>query len=200
MLNRGKAIRLFKADWMEATSHVHPVVPAAIFLPVIGVCLWSVLSRGILARDLLLWSVLGLLSWTLTEYVMHRVVFHWKPIGPISERIHYIIHGIHHDDPNDATRLVMPPVLSVAMAPVYYLLWWLAAGTLFGTAGFIGFVIGYLGYDYTHFYVHHARPTTRFGKYIRRHHLYHHHGDDHANYGVSSPLWDVICGTLGKRS
>lgn len=199
MLNRGKNIRLFQADWMEATSHVHPVVPAVIFVPVLTFCLWLVLSHGIMTRDLLLWIVIGVVGWTLTEYTMHRVVFHWKPIGPISERMHYIIHGIHHDDPNDVTRLVMPPVLSVVAAPVFYALWWAAAGTLFGTAGFIGFILGYLAYDYTHFYVHHAVPTSRFGKFMRRHHWYHHHAHDGTNYGVSSPLWDVIFGTLGRK-
>ena len=48
------------------------------------------------------------------------------------------------------------------------------------------------------YYAHHFVPSTRVGKFLRKYHLMHHHGDEAAKYGVSSPLWDVVFRTWGK--
>ena len=53
---------------------------------------------------------------------------------------------------------------------------------------FAGFTIGYLFYDGTHYFVHHFAPTSRWGKFLRRHHMTHHFADHDGGFGVSSPL------------
>ena len=58
----------------------------------------------------------GYLMWTLFEYWLHRIVFHFEPEEGIGARLHWIIHGVHHDHPNDPMRLVMPPAVSVPAA------------------------------------------------------------------------------------
>ena len=58
----------------------------------------------------------GYAFWTLTEYWLHRVVFHFEPDHGIGARLHWMIHGVHHDHPNDPLRLVMPPAASVPLA------------------------------------------------------------------------------------
>ena len=35
--------------------------------------------------------------------------------------MHFIIHGIHHDHPNDRMRLVMPPAVSIPLAALFLL-------------------------------------------------------------------------------
>ncbi len=50
----------------------------------------------------------GFAIWTFSEYWLHRLVFHWDPDNAIGHRLHFIIHGVHHDHPNDKMRLVMP--------------------------------------------------------------------------------------------
>ncbi len=55
------------------------------------------------------WILGGYLFWTLTEYWLHRIVFHFEPEDGIGAKLHWIIHGVHHDHPNDPMRLVMPP-------------------------------------------------------------------------------------------
>jgi 4-hydroxysphinganine ceramide fatty acyl 2-hydroxylase len=62
------------------------------------------------------WFVLGLGIWTITEYILHRYVFHFEPNVEWGKKIHFIFHGVHHDYPNDAKRLVMPPSASIPMA------------------------------------------------------------------------------------
>ena len=39
-----------------------------------------------------------------------------------------MIHGVHHDHPNDPLRLVMPPSASVPLALVFCAVFWLVLG------------------------------------------------------------------------
>ena len=74
--------------------------------------------------------LLGMLLWTLTEYLIHRYIFHYEPKTRVGKRLHYIIHGVHHDYPNDARRLVMPPSISVPLAFLFYGMFLLIFGRL----------------------------------------------------------------------
>ena len=62
----------------------------------------------------------GYALWTLFEYWLHRIVFHFEPEDGIGARLHWIIHGVHHDHPNDPLRLVMPPAVSVPLGAVVF--------------------------------------------------------------------------------
>ena len=68
---------------------------------------WPRLKIGALA--LIGLFVAGYFFWTLSEYWIHRVMFHFEPEEGFGARLHWIIHGVHHDHPNDPMRLVMPP-------------------------------------------------------------------------------------------
>ena len=50
-----------------------------------------------------------------------------------------------------------------------------------------------------HYHLHHHVPKTYFGKRLRTHHMRHHFQDHRYGFGVSSPLWDAIMGTLPRR-
>ena len=102
----------------------------------------------------------GYVVWTLTEYWLHRIVFHFEPDHGIGLRLHWIIHGVHHDHPNDPLRLVMPPSASIPLALLFVGLFHLLLPTATAWALVAGFLSGYLGYDMTHYYVHHRRPKT----------------------------------------
>ncbi len=189
---------LFKSEFLNYFSRVHPAVPALIFVPVIVAMEWLGADRGFAAWELLLLSLAGIGIWTLTEYWLHRLVFHWEPDNDFGRRMHFIIHGVHHDHPNDRMRLVMPPSVSIPLAALFFL----AFSLVFGDAAypiFGGFILGYLGYDYTHYYVHHAVPKTKAGKQLREQHMRHHFQDHRFGYGVSSPLWDVVFRTLPRK-
>jgi sterol desaturase/sphingolipid hydroxylase (fatty acid hydroxylase superfamily) len=199
MLSRGKNIRLFQQDWMERLTHVHPAIPLVLFLPIIGIFLVESQLLQISLPAIAGLIIVGLGLWTIIEYGLHRLLFHFTPRGCIQRRIYYLIHGIHHDDPNDATRLVMPPILAIPLASAFYLLFLSFFGGRYSPAIFAGFLLGYLIYDYSHFFIHHGRAKSKWTKYIKRHHLYHHHTHDGTNFGVSSSLWDIVFGTLGTR-
>ena len=200
MLNRSKNIRLFHNEAMEALSHVHPIIPGLMYLPLIGYFVTAALLQHAAWYAVVAMMAIGLLCWTLVEYLLHRLFFHFTPRGRWQERMFYVFHGIHHDDPNDATRLVMPPVVSIPLAVIFYGLYTIMMGHAAGSIFFSGFVLGYLAYDYTHFYIHHGAPTSAWGKLLRRQHYLHHHAHDGFNFGVSTPLWDFIFGTYVARA
>jgi sterol desaturase/sphingolipid hydroxylase (fatty acid hydroxylase superfamily) len=131
---------------------------------------------------------------------MHRIVFHFEPEDGIGARLHWIIHGVHHDHPNDRMRLVMPPSVSVPLAIGFYLLFLLVLGGTVAPAFGAGFLVGYLIYDMTHYHVHHHTPRTRTGRRLREAHMRHHFQDDTRGFGVSAPWWDHVFGTAPKRA
>jgi len=190
--------RMFDSALLDKVSRVHPGVPPILFVPVISLMLVEGIIRG--AGWLTVLEVLGgYLFWTLTEYWLHRLVFHFEPRQGIGARLHWIIHGVHHDHPNDPMRLVMPPSLSVPLAAIFIYGFYLVVGDP-GYLGFgAGFLGGYLAYDMLHYHVHHHRPTTALGRRMRELHMRHHFQDHDRGYGVSAPFWDHVFGTAPKQ-
>ncbi len=190
---------LFQSGFLNYFSRVHPAIPALIFGPVVGLMIWLGADRGSSAASIALLVLGGVGIWTLTEYWLHRLVFHWQPDNAFGRRMHFIIHGVHHDHPNDKLRLVMPPAVSIPLAALFFL----GFTTLFGTPAayplFAGFIAGYLAYDYTHYYVHHYVPKSEFARRNREQHMRHHFQDHRYGYGVSSPLWDLVFRTMPRR-
>ncbi|MCU0501299.1 MAG: hypothetical protein MUC51_05965, partial [Anaerolineae bacterium] len=77
-------IRLFKSDFLEFFTHIHPAVVVIIWLPVAAFFMWRAITSvptGASWAYIPLAFLLGIVLWTLTEYVMHRFVFHYDPKG-----------------------------------------------------------------------------------------------------------------------
>src|SRR4051794_8451493 len=135
--------RMFESDFMDRLSRVHPVVPLVIFIPTISV-LFALGQDGRSPLAVTGLLVAGYFFWTLTEYWLHRLVFHFEPEHGIGARLHWIIHGVHHDHPNDPLRLVMPPSVSIPLAFVFYLGFAAVLGTPEAYLFSAGFLAGYL--------------------------------------------------------
>jgi sterol desaturase/sphingolipid hydroxylase (fatty acid hydroxylase superfamily) len=194
--NSRESIRMFKSDLLESLSKVHWTVPLIVWVPVIVFVSWKSLTYFELSTSLFIANFTGgLIFWTLAEYILHRFVFHWKPNGKLGERIHFIFHGVHHDYPNDAKRLVMPPSMAIPLALIFYGLFEFVLGRAYATAFFPGFMVGYLFYDITHYALHHANFKSAFWKKLKQHHMTHHYNDPSKGFGVSSKLWDKLIGT-----
>jgi dihydroceramide fatty acyl 2-hydroxylase len=189
---------MFESDLLDRLSRVHPAVPVALFAPAVAVLL-LLGARDLGALEVVALVLGGYLFWTLTEYWMHRLVFHFEPEQGMGARLHWIIHGVHHDHPNDPMRLVMPPSVSVPLALLFYWGFVAVLGTPEAFALAAGFFAGYLAYDMTHYHVHHHRPRTRLGKLIRELHMRHHFQDHTRGFGVSAPFWDYVFRTPLKR-
>ncbi len=191
--NDSSSIRMFRNGLMESLSKVHYTVPLFIYIPVIAFFIYR--SFGVVHNTVgqfFLYLMAGIFIWTITEYVLHRYIFHFVPKSKWGLRLHFIFHGVHHDYPRDAKRLVMPPSASIPLAVLFYLLFWWLLPVKLMDAFFAGFLIGYLIYDMTHYAIHHANFKNPILKRIKQHHMLHHYSDSSKGYGVSSELWDFF--------
>lgn len=190
---------MFESDFMEFFSHVHPATPHVIYLPLMSYALYvAEAHRGQPLSRVALLFLGGLVIWTFVEYSMHRWVFHYEPKSRWGKRLHFMLHGVHHDYPNDATRLVMPPAVSLPLAVVFYALFVLLFGR-FAPAIFAGLLAGYLFYDTIHYATHHFSMRRGVWQWLKKYHLRHHYQDDEIGFGVSSPLWDYVFRTRSAR-
>jgi sterol desaturase/sphingolipid hydroxylase (fatty acid hydroxylase superfamily) len=188
---------MFENPLLEFASRVHPAVPPLLYLPVVVICLVLAIGR----EDLGVASVagvflLGLVAWSLAEYLLHRFVFHFEPDTRWGRRLHFIIHGVHHDYPHDPMRLVMPPSVSVPLAILVFLLFRFLVGPVWSLPFFAGFLVGYLIYDMTHFHIHHHRSDNKLSLALRRYHYRHHFQQSDRGFGVTSSLWDRVFRTV----
>ncbi len=198
--NDPEPIRLFKSDFLEFFTHVHPAVIVIIWLPVALLLLLSAVTNpaaGVSPVYIPFGFLLGVFIWTLAEYLVHRFVFHYEPHNPQVQRIFFMFHGVHHAQPQCKTRLVMPPAASIPGAIIAYGLFYFVVGTIFGTPTWVtpmfsGFVMGYLAYDLVHYATHHLPMKGRLMKYLKRYHMLHHFKTPNERYGVSSPVWDMV--------
>jgi sterol desaturase/sphingolipid hydroxylase (fatty acid hydroxylase superfamily) len=186
---------MFESDLFERFSRAHPLAPAVLYLPLAALSVGLGWQQSGLVKTLLGVGA-GYLLWTVVEYWLHRLVFHLPVIGPKTARVAFVLHGVHHDNPSDETRLVMPLGASLPMGVATYF----AFRALLGAAmwgPFAGFVIGYVIYDEVHWYLHAAKPTTRVGRWLRREHFLHHFSDSNSRFGVSCPWLDYAFLTRG---
>ena len=193
--NKDVTVRMFKSDFMESLSKVHPAVPLIVFIPVIAFFLYKSIEFQISLTKILLLIVLGIFIWSFAEYTLHRFIFHFNAKSKFGQKIHFIFHGVHHDYPMDSRRLVMPPSVSVPLAILFYFLFEVILGKSFVSPFFVGFLVGYLFYDMTHYAVHHFNIHNKFWLVLKKHHMRHHFQNPELGYGVSSPMWDYIIGT-----
>ena len=195
--NKRGSLRVFESDILEEFTHVHPGVPLLVWGPVVlGLLYRSLFVLGLGIPSVLGIGIFALTCWTLLEYLLHRSIFHFPQDTPLRKRVHFLIHGLHHDDPNDATRLVMPPFASVVLSIIHFAFFRFLFGPIWVEPFFAFFLVGYLVYDYTHYAIHHFHQRTALGRLIKRHHMQHHFVTKDAKFGVSSPIWDYVFGTL----
>lgn len=188
-----KSARLFKSDFWERLTHVHHNTPLFIYIPVILIALIPSIFLQKLSPVYIAGGIAGgLLIWSFFEYTLHRIIFHYEPKSEWGKKIAYLFHGVHHDFPTEADRLVMPPSGSVPIA-LSVLLIHLAIGGLASLPFYAGFQFGYLYYEFVHYSVHHKKKIL-FGwsEAQRKNHLLHHFKDHTNRFGVTSPLWDYV--------
>lgn len=128
----------------------------------------------------------GLLIFSLIEYCVHRWLFH----GPIS--LFEQGHRRHHEKPMgyDALPFFLPPLAYLLLAVLLAVFMPVTAALLL--AGSIA--AGYAAYGLSHSIMHNFRfrnPWLR--KWAAAHHVHHNHPE--RNFGVTSPLWDMLLRT-----
>jgi sterol desaturase/sphingolipid hydroxylase (fatty acid hydroxylase superfamily) len=124
---------------------------------------------------ILLCFLTGLFLWTLAEYTLHRLLFHYKPTNLRQEHILFLFHGIHHVQPQaKPVWSCHTPSVSRGLS-IFFGLFYLILAVLLKAPQWVaplmsGFMIGYLAYDLTHYATHHFPMRWRYAKDIKRYH------------------------------
>lgn len=122
----GRVGRLFEAGWMEALTITPFWVVPLLWLPIAAALMAGHLATSPSAVAATATGFIALLLWSLTEYVLHRAVFHVDhqlgglPDHPWARGFHFLVHGCHHKLPDDGGRLVMAPVLGLALTALVW--------------------------------------------------------------------------------
>ncbi|MFP4378493.1 MAG: sterol desaturase family protein [Spirochaetales bacterium] len=197
-IEEDEPIQLFEDDRLERFAHTPPILAYATWVIVsLGGIAWTLVLNPRL--EMLAPFAIGVAVWTLTEYLMHRFLFHIGSGKTFFRKLSFVLHGVHHAQPRVKTRLMMPLAAGIPIALVFLGIFALIAGMLFGATSWVlplfsGFMFGYVLYSSMH-YATHALPNVRFVDGIRKYHLMHHGKDYTVRYGISSPLWDYVFGT-----
>lgn len=131
--------------------------------------------------------MVGVIVWTLAEYLIHRFIFH--KIEPIKRQ-----HRQHHIRPADyigASSFTTFIIFAALLIGSIYTL-----RPVIGVGLVVGIAAGYYAYIAMHDCFHHSE-TLRSGSIIWKLYQNHkwHHGRVRANFGVTSPIWDIVFGT-----
>ncbi|KAG0047684.1 fatty acid alpha-hydroxylase [Linnemannia elongata] len=189
----GGSARLFSSDFLEVFTRTPWYMVPILWLPVIAFNVYRGLQQGLTTENTSVLFVAGMFVWTLAEYMIHRFLFHLDDLLPESNYSnigHFLLHGIHHYLPMDRLRLVMPPVLAIALAiPINYLMHSLMPLAQ-GYVMMAGLLFGYVLYDMTHYYLHHAKVFKIHFKEMKTYHLAHHYKNFEGGYGITSKIWD----------
>jgi sterol desaturase/sphingolipid hydroxylase (fatty acid hydroxylase superfamily) len=194
------AAAMFQNKWLNRLTRTHIAFPVVIFL----IYAAGLLYYTKIATDLGNWTVTGLffsglLFFTFVEYAVHRWLYH--PPKGASERYKkftHKIHGIHHDYPKYKQRLAMPPILAIVIATLLMLLFELVLDQ-YSFSVLAGFVTGYALYLMVHYATHIYKMPNNIFRAIWINHAIHHYAEEDIAFGVSSPLWDYVFGTMPKK-
>lgn len=188
--------RLFRSPLLEALTKTHIAIPLTLFYGTGAAAAWySIAVLGIQAGMVAALFLAGAFFFTLVEYTVHRYFYHMPTDSPRKARVQYVFHGVHHAHPKDKARLALPPVLSVLVAALFIGLFRAVMGA-HGYAFGGGFLAGYATYLFAHYAIHAYAPPKNFLRGLWKHHNLHHYAGDKAAFGVSSPLWDMVFGTM----
>lgn len=141
------------------------------------------------------YALTGLVSWTLSEYLLHRYVYHVVP-SFLSEG-----HALHHESPR---ALIGVPwyLTTMIVVAVFYGVTLLAPPAPTGIFMAMNW-FGYILYCLAHHGSHHFQYRNEWLKTMKRHHLIHHAHPEY-NWGFTTTVWDRVFRTYfdveGKRA
>jgi len=197
--NEDISVPLFKNKWLDKLTRTHISIPVSLFiLYAIGLIIYTKYTTDLSNLQVVGLFFGGWFFFTFAEYMVHKNVYHMKPKSKLRKKITYTMHGIHHDYPKDKSRLAMPPVLSIFIGTLLLLVFELILD-IYSFSFLAGFLVGYAGYLLVHYTVHVFHPPNNAFKALWTNHAIHHYQNQQVLFGVSSPLWDYILGTVPKE-
>ena len=134
----------------------------------------------------------GWCCWTFTEYCIHRFKDHGESY--MAGEGHESMHHLHHKHP---TEIAISPLhraglLILCGVLMLLALWFDDYFTLIP-----GFVMGFTGYTFMHWFLHHKLSARLFPE-LHRFHIHHHCKHPDKCFGITITWWDHLFGTVPK--
>lgn len=140
-------------------------------------------------------ALLGVLSWTLLEYLIHRWMGHDRRYRKTPFGVEHTRHHIEGD-------YFAPTWKKIIIAAIVAALLCVPAVAVAGSAPGVAYVTGLIGfygvYEVVHRLLHTHAGVGPYGRWARRHHFTHHFVDARVNHGVTSPIWDFVFRTYRR--
>lgn len=197
MKNSKESIRLFENPILESLTKTNALfVIATLALISLSILIFGIIKIKLSILGYIVLFLSGTFVYTLAEYLIHRFIYHSGEYKNPKKWI-FKIHGMHHTTPRDKQRLVLPLPVSIPLAGLFIFIFWLIIGN-YVFLFFPGFLMGYSYYLSIHYFIHTTKPPKNFFRYLWKHHLLHHYKNETVAFGLTSPLWDIIFGTMPK--
>jgi 4-hydroxysphinganine ceramide fatty acyl 2-hydroxylase len=191
--------KMFENPLLNKLTRSHISIPVSMLIFFAAAFLYYGLRNDMISgKQIAILLPVGLIAFSLLEYLMHRYLYHMVPSNKIKGWIQYNMHGVHHEYPKDKRRLAMPPFMIIVAVALFLSVSWVLMGKA-ALAFTPGLLLGYASYLGVHYIVHAFQPPDNFLKDLWINHSIHHYKDPDAAFGVSSPLWDYVFGTIPKR-
>lgn len=196
---KGQA-RLFENPILEYLTKSSLLESTISSIAISAICIWIgfLLGAEHTSTQVMAWFFAGFITWSFFEYVLHRYLFHIAENAfKGSKRLQYVLHGVHHEYPNDAQRTLLPTAPKILFTIPFFGLYYL----IFGHSGAFfasGFLMGYYVYSLIHYSIHRFKAPG-FLKPLWEHHHRHHHLNDDRAFGVSSTIWDHVFHTMPPK-
>ncbi|WP_083912741.1 sterol desaturase family protein [Saccharibacter floricola] len=185
-------VRIFQHDWMESFTFIsfRTFLISCLIVEMLALTTAIVYAPSTWA---ILWRIaIGVPAWVLTEYLLHRYVFHFSSNIKAIQHLVYIFHGNHHIQPSHPYRTLMPLIVTL---PIGAAIWGVSVWCTdigLGSAFFAGFFLGYTLYDTLHFATHNFPMKSAPWSWWKRHHLLHHYMAEEHNYSITMPWLDAL--------
>jgi hypothetical protein len=138
---------------------------------------------------------IGALVFFGSEYTTHRFMFHAPPqrnafVLGLQHRLHYD----HHVTPDELGLLFLPVWFVIPVASLTFAIFFAITRDLSASAAMLlGAVLGLFYYEWVHYVAHIPFvPKTRFGRWIKKYHLWHHFKNERMWFGVTNPSMDFV--------
>jgi len=152
-----------------------------------------------LRAEYLVFGLVGLLIFSISEYSTHRFFFHRKaPKNKFFLKVLQRLHYDHHQYPNQLNLLFMPIWYSTPQFAVITFIIYLITNSLPNAISVaVGLMVMLLLYEWRHFKAHQpGKAKTKYGNWLKKTHLLHHYKNENYWFGVTNPFVDVLFGTL----
>ena len=193
-------IKLFKSSFLNRLIFTNSLFAVSVyFFIALTITVYGFFRVEIaLSRGLLL-VLAGLLIFSLVEYFTHRFLYHSDEDYAENKNWQYLVHGIHHVYPKEHGLLALPIPFALAINAVLFFLFSIVVGNDIYFL-FPGFLSGYATQLYIHYLVHTRKPPKNIFRFFWKHHMLHHYSSEKEAFGVITPLWDMVFGTMPRKN